>query len=248
MKNMKPSLNRSFTLIELLVVVAIIAVLVALLLPALQKAREQARKLVDQTNVKGVSTAMLMYADDHVGKTPPIYNQGINTDVWSSDWRISEPANYANGYPVGGAGYLVEKKYTTLEMMFCPLTTHAADETKNYKSNNWCSASYCVTYSRRLTGDQIIGLVTERYEYGLFDWSESFLNHVNMKVDELMTGFSDGSTRLIKDPYRNIRTGDWEEMAPLIRIFWYYCITPSYLNGELPKFNGWWLSHAPGEE
>jgi hypothetical protein len=106
-----------------------------------------------------------------------------------------------------------------------------------------------VTYSRRLTGDQIIGLITERYEYGVYDWANTFLNHTNVTPDEFMTGYSDGSVKLVKDPYRTVRvTNTWCEMAPAIRIFWYYCVTPSYQNGKLPAFDGWWLSHAPAEE
>jgi prepilin-type N-terminal cleavage/methylation domain-containing protein len=249
MSNYTKKFKTGFTLIELLVVVAIIGVLIALLLPALQKARETARKVVCQADVKGITTAMLMYADAHGNKTPPIYNQGINTGSWWTDWRISEPANYANGFPVGGAGYLVEKKFTTLEMLFCPLTNHAESELMNYKTNQWCSSSYAVTFSRRMTGDEIFGLVTERYQYGLYESIEPRFNHPNVKNEEFMTGYSDGSVKLVQDPYRTVRaTPVWAENTAAIRIFWFRCVMPSYLNGKLPAFEGWWLSSAAPEE
>jgi prepilin-type N-terminal cleavage/methylation domain-containing protein/prepilin-type processing-associated H-X9-DG protein len=56
--------KRGFTLIELLVVVAIIALLVAILLPALQRARDQTRTSVCLANLKQLSLAFVMYADE----------------------------------------------------------------------------------------------------------------------------------------------------------------------------------------
>ena len=56
-----------FTLIELLVVVAIIAILAALLLPVLSRTREQAKRLLCLTNLKQLTVAETLYADDHDG-------------------------------------------------------------------------------------------------------------------------------------------------------------------------------------
>ncbi len=60
--------KRGFTLIELLVVIAIIALLLALLMPALEKARELGRRAVCLGNLKDLSLAWMMYADDNDGK------------------------------------------------------------------------------------------------------------------------------------------------------------------------------------
>jgi prepilin-type N-terminal cleavage/methylation domain-containing protein len=54
--------KKGFTLIELLVVIAIIALLMGILMPALNKARQLAIQLVCGTNLKGLSSAMLVYA------------------------------------------------------------------------------------------------------------------------------------------------------------------------------------------
>jgi len=57
--------RKGFTLIELLIVIAIIAVLLTILAPALQKAREYAKRAYCLSNVKHLTQAWMMYADDH---------------------------------------------------------------------------------------------------------------------------------------------------------------------------------------
>ena len=62
--------RRGFTLIELLVVIAIIAILAAILFPVFARAREKARTAACQSNLKQLSLAVLMYAQDSDGMAP----------------------------------------------------------------------------------------------------------------------------------------------------------------------------------
>jgi prepilin-type N-terminal cleavage/methylation domain-containing protein len=66
----KETARGGFTLIELLVVIAIIALLIGLLLPALAKAQRNARSMKDQTQIKQIHQAMLIWANSNQERLP----------------------------------------------------------------------------------------------------------------------------------------------------------------------------------
>ena len=57
--------RHGFTLIELLVVIAIIAILASILFPVFSKAREKARQAGCASNIRQISLAIQMYAEDY---------------------------------------------------------------------------------------------------------------------------------------------------------------------------------------
>ncbi|MEI6433019.1 MAG: prepilin-type N-terminal cleavage/methylation domain-containing protein, partial [bacterium] len=69
-----PRKRGAFTLIELLVVIAIIAILAAILFPVFAQARERARQASCLSNMRQLSLAFLMYAQDYDEALVPTVN------------------------------------------------------------------------------------------------------------------------------------------------------------------------------
>jgi prepilin-type N-terminal cleavage/methylation domain-containing protein len=64
---LRRAFTRAFTLVELLVVVGIIAILIGILLPVLGKVRAQANTVVCASNIRQLTTCILMYEQDYKG-------------------------------------------------------------------------------------------------------------------------------------------------------------------------------------
>ncbi|MCK6491011.1 MAG: type II secretion system GspH family protein [Planctomycetes bacterium] len=83
----------AFTLIELLVVIAIVAVLAGMLLPAVSAVRDAARQAVCGSNQRQTLMALIAYAGDYEGITPPgdsgaLFNAGTERSPYRK-WHLA---------------------------------------------------------------------------------------------------------------------------------------------------------------
>lgn len=122
--------NKGFTLIELLVVIAIIAILAAILFPVFAKAREKARQAACSSNVKQISLALMMYAED--------WDEHYPMAVFAAD-TTGQAIPYGDWYDYL-YGYVSNK-----QVFFCPSFMNRdytiAQKPTDYVLNGYCSHS-----------------------------------------------------------------------------------------------------------
>jgi len=116
--------KKGFILIELLVVIAIIAMLLAILMPALNKVKKIAMRVVCATNLKGMGTAQMVYANDYdddyaVQGGGGLHNWAEGTDQWqikNKNWRTD-----TGGITVGASLFLLVREADVSPKSFiCP--------------------------------------------------------------------------------------------------------------------------------
>ena len=129
--------QKKFTLIELLVVVAIIGVLASLMLPVLGEARKKAQSAVCKSNLKQMSTAAFMYAEDNDNYAPQSGGGGWPYRMRSYIDRKSKSSAYQcpNGVPLQqnywstsyGLNYVLSKEETWNPILPSLASNHASE-------------------------------------------------------------------------------------------------------------------------
>lgn len=126
---MSKSKAHAFTLIELLVVISIIALLIGILLPALGAARTSARRMVNNTQIRGIHQALFTESQENKGWFAGINSSGVAVndldrtfkDQADFKYNIEEPvAGTAGQYPHARWATLVWGNYVTAEYLVSP--------------------------------------------------------------------------------------------------------------------------------
>lgn len=102
-----------FTLIELLVVIAIIAILAAILFPVFAQAREQARRITCTSNIRQLSNAWLMYAQDY-DETWVTTGKSYNPNTGNTDCSDGAGADFQD------FTYAAQPYIKNYNIFFCP--------------------------------------------------------------------------------------------------------------------------------
>lgn len=132
-----------FTLIELLVVIAVIAVLIGVLLPALARARDASRIVKCRSNIRQVTMASILYAND------------CKDQLWDSGQYSMDPIWYhetPNRRPPYGKGIIFEYFGGDDSVAECPVTKRRASDWQD----GWGPPRYAFNPSRDLITDYTV--------------------------------------------------------------------------------------------
>ncbi len=134
---MKHRVGPGFTLIELLVVISIIALLIGILLPALGAARRTARQMQNNTQVRGIHQAMVMFAQGNRTYFPGMTGSGgiaaggAATDAYGTTTGATVQHRY---------GRLVDGNFFTGEYMISPTEDKVEWTTNDVTNENFSYA------------------------------------------------------------------------------------------------------------
>jgi prepilin-type N-terminal cleavage/methylation domain-containing protein/prepilin-type processing-associated H-X9-DG protein len=118
--------RKGFTLIELLVVIAIIALLLAIIVPSLRKAKEMAKSVTCRSNLRQMSIAFSIYAQENDGR---MFMLDYGQNYWLR--KIApylDDKSFQENPSLDGGG--------TMAVSICPCTKMQTDDTSGNAPDN----------------------------------------------------------------------------------------------------------------
>ena len=200
----RPRTTYGFTLIELLVVISIIALLIGILLPALGAARRTARQMQNNTQVRGIHQAMVMYSQSNKTYFPGLLSSG-NGFVAAADITDGTSGTTGNGSEVEPRfAILLDGNYFTGEYAISPAETKTEWTTGGVQTVNYSYAMH------EINGDGTTALSTggASREVMREEWRDTLNTEAAIVSDRLFDGTFNNPTT-----YTSIWTsdspGDW---------------------------------------
>jgi prepilin-type N-terminal cleavage/methylation domain-containing protein/prepilin-type processing-associated H-X9-DG protein len=203
----------AFTLIELLVVIAIIAILAAILFPVFAAARASAQTTTCMSNLRNLSLAFRLYADNNNYKMPSAYYGWLNPD-WAGAVATGGDVILENGsvYP-----YAKSK-----EIYLCPMDRGKSPKLVSPARPNY-PLSYTMNYAmhafqteRLKSPTKMLLLIHEGRDHiddGCFYWQDHQDGRnlpANIHASGTNAGYADGhAKRLSYDQLMWEATNGW---------------------------------------